>query len=353
MAPTLEGLLVYAKKYAGPDNKISAEFVDQALAEIGSPTASQQATAQALLSGEFQDKLEDDARKKLEKLVAAKVPSNPSKPSKLPSLPPPALTPDAPEGARFRGIPQGKLYVDGVSYKDPTQGAVGDCYFVSSLITIAHSNPALLSGAIEYLGKGDEGKDWYSVRFYNRKTGQPEYVKVTPEFPMDEDELVYAHSAMPREFWCPIIEKAYATWRAGYDKIEGGMPREAMFHLIGKDSEWLSTEADGRWSSLEKPREKLNDDALFQKLRKATQEKRPMAAGTRQGDDKVYEKAGLLAPHAYALLEAYESNGKRYVRLVEPNRQIEWGDDGVLDGDFVMPYEKFLEFFPEVWIIKP
>jgi hypothetical protein len=103
---------------------------------------------------------------------------------------------------------------------DINQGAVGDCYFVASLASIADSNPEFIRNMVIGLGDGT-----YAVRFY--QAGAPVYVRV------DADLWVYEATGQPQNaklgtggaLWVPIVEKAYTIMRrdrADYDSISGG-----------------------------------------------------------------------------------------------------------------------------------
>jgi hypothetical protein len=302
--------------------------------------------------------LEPSTPQRVTKLVSARADPLPASPLGLPRPKEPELTREARAGIGFQSVPNGRLTVDGISHKDPQQGEIGDCYFVSSLIAVAATNRSVIGDAIQFLGKNRDGDGVYRVRFFDRHSATTRYIDVTDRFPHAGGKLVYARSRTPSELWVPLVEKAFAVWKGSYDRIAnlggtpGGSPIEPLFALTGKKAEWLSREDSGQWSSLEKPREKLTESALFARIRKATQEKWPMVAGTRaEFPERVYERAGLLSPHAYALLGAFERDGVRYVKLAEPNRMYEWGNDGVMDGEFDMPFSEFLRFFPEIFVV--
>jgi hypothetical protein len=125
----------------------------------------------------------------------------------------------------------GKLFIDGPSPTDAAQGWLGDCYFITALGSIAHSNPDAIRDMII-----DNGDGTYTVRFYtgvenwtNLDDGtvlegfgtaaKADYVTVDsmlPVFP-DGTTLVYDGTGQnvtspTTELWLPLLEKAYVQW---------------------------------------------------------------------------------------------------------------------------------------------
>ena len=132
---------------------------------------------------------------------------------------------------------------------DEFQGALGDCYFISSLGTIAQSNPTAIENM--FINNGD---GTYTVRFYtgtygsstnsNGSTsdgfingvGTADYVTVNSMLPTYNGRLVFADYGnsytAANDLWIPLAEKAYAQWNEtgkegrdgvnGYADIQGG-----------------------------------------------------------------------------------------------------------------------------------
>ncbi len=157
----------------------------------------------------------------------------------------------------------GSLFPHTPSNYDEYQGELGDCYFISSLGTLADSNPAAIENMIINNGDGT-----YTVRFYTGPYGQiytnsgvsdgftndagvADYVTVNSMLPATSSgQLVYADygasCANPaNSLWIPLIEKAYAQWdqtgkegpyRSGVDSyadIQGGWMATVYAQVLG------------------------------------------------------------------------------------------------------------------------
>ena len=128
----------------------------------------------------------------------------------------PLLTSAAARYANFSNIP---VFADGPQYNDIAQGAVGDCYFLAALASLADTDPDLIREMVAPLGDGT-----YAVRFY--RSGQAQYLRLDADLPTTTGgSLVYARLGRDGELWVPLAEKAYAYFRSGqnsYASIHAG-----------------------------------------------------------------------------------------------------------------------------------
>jgi hypothetical protein len=126
------------------------------------------------------------------------------------------------------------------------QGALGDCYFIAALGSIADANASDITSMITI-----NGDNTWTVRFYKKEDGKftASYVTVDNQLPVDGGLLVYAgqgddpDGADDSELWMPLLEKAYAQWnelgfsgqpRANtYAAIEGGDTAVASEQILG------------------------------------------------------------------------------------------------------------------------
>lgn len=143
----------------------------------------------------------------------------------------------------FKGdqTPQGNLSGD-----DVEQGALADCFFIAAMQAVGSANPSFLEEAITY----DASKGTYRVRFYedagyDRRTRQrkmkPHYETVDGYIPSRTGSPAYADSTVPSH-WGPLVEKAFAQWKGGYDALgRGGNSAKAMTSLTGVKSSYNST----------------------------------------------------------------------------------------------------------------
>ncbi|MDB9535037.1 pre-peptidase C-terminal domain-containing protein [Dolichospermum planctonicum CS-1226] len=103
----------------------------------------------------------------------------------------------------------GSLFQNGLSADDIYQGAVGDCYYLVTLASIAEEKPDYIQNMFT-----DNGDNTFTVRFYNN--GVADYVTVDRYLPTSGGYAAYAGwgggsvSSSSNELWVALAEKAYA-----------------------------------------------------------------------------------------------------------------------------------------------
>ena len=136
----------------------------------------------------------------------------------------------------------GSLFSGAPSHNDEFQGQLGDCYYVTSLGTVADKSAAAIQNMFL-----DNGDGTWTVRFY--ANGTADYVTVDGMLPADASgRLVYDNygsmfNNSANTLWIPLAEKAYAQWnetgkegRDGtnrYSSIEGGWPEITYAQILG------------------------------------------------------------------------------------------------------------------------
>jgi calpain-15 len=248
----------------------------------------------------------------------------------------------------------------GIDPNDISQGALGDCYLLCCLATLAE-RPKLVERLIiteQFNQVGcyaiwlcDAGT-WRSVIVddyfpCNPKTGLPAFTK----------------SNGP-ELWVLLLEKAYAKLFGGYDVIEGGLPQYALKDLTGAPYESKeSSDPDVMWDFIKKSDEKNYLLTCYSKSTEIREQKNPL---------------GIVSGHAYSILDAKEildKNGSisdRIVQIRNPWGKFEWtgawGDKSSKwtpeakaqvptyadadDGTFWMSITDFVTFYEGVGICK-
>lgn len=201
-------------------------------------------------------------------------------------------------GAMYRQV-NGSLFVNGPSYADVRQGAVGDCYYVAALAEFAQNNPQALRQMFT-----DNGDGTFTIRFY--RNGQADYVTVDRYLPTNSSgSATYAsfggrYDSTSNELWVALAEKAYAqinesgwlgrTAGNSYAAIDGGYSDLAMEHLTGVNAGW-------RWM------QNSTVDHLVAAARNGTQTVLASKPGN-PGNN-------LVASHGYALI-AYNATTGRF-----------------------------------------
>lgn len=236
---------------------------------------------------------------------------------KQPTLPDPRL----PRGRDFNGKSfeglhyervRGDIFVCGVSAHDVGQGNLGDCYFLSSLAAVTRNRPDAVRRMV-----ADNGDGTFTVTFKQRQEGATRDVKITvdADFPSLGKGQTFGRgldrSARGPELWPAVVEKAYAAWQGGYQRLnQGGFAEDALGALTGKRATRRTPAA-------------VSANKLWEALSSAAKAGRPMVTGTpsaavlRKRTGRA-DLGGLLEGHAYALLGVQERGGRRLVELYTP-----------------------------------
>lgn len=237
------------------------------------------------------------------------------------------------------------LFRSGPKPSDVMQGALGDCYFVASLASIAAQNPSLIRSAMK-----DNRDGTVTVRLFNEQR-EPVYVTVDKSVPRMNGNDPYAQNN-GGSLWVQIMEKAFVqsglhirgglakaeagTLQSKYGDIESGHEWEAISMLTGSDpglfseaSRLVDTPKPGRdgYSQAE------IDFANMMKTELANGQLLTAAfGGSRKGLfgtplDKKHatvsgidaKEAGMYTLHGYSLLAVEEEDGKFYVTVRNPH----------------------------------
>jgi hypothetical protein len=208
------------------------------------------------------------------------------------------------------------LFVNGPNVEDINQGAVGDCYFLASLASLAQTDPAVMEQMITELGDGT-----YAVRFH--RGGEEVYLRVDGELPVKSSGyLAYAKLSADSEVWVALAEKAYAYFRYGensYSSISGGW-MSTVYRELTNDNTGM------KWTSSSSATTMLNYIQLH------------MDAGHAITAGSTYSASGpIVGGHAYTIAAVdAEADGGPTVTLYNP-----WGIDGRTHDD--QPGDGYLE----------
>lgn len=217
-----------------------------------------------------------------------------------------------------------RLYIDGINITDVRQGNIGDCYFIATIASVAHLDPNLIANAIT-----DNGDGTYSVRLFDQ-TGRPQYITVDADlYRYANGTPIYGRGTNPREIWIPIIEKAYAQMRGGYDQIgHGGSPADAIHALTG-------------YSAKSVRHSHHNHKSMYSKISEAINNHRPVVASTYGGGTSAYDRVGLAQTHAYTVIGVETTNygmhnrgHQQWVILRNPWAHAEFGNPSTSTSPF-------------------
>ena len=161
------------------------------------------------------------------------------------------------------------VFYDAIDPTDIRQGCLGDCWFISSLSTLAE-RPSLVERL--FVTKETNQHGIYRVKLC--KNG--EWVTVTvddyfPCFPLGEPLF---SKGQGNELWPQIIEKAYAKLHGNYFNLRGGWASEALTDLTGCPTKSNSIE-------------EMSYDDIWRKLIEGYEEGYLINAST-QGEDRYF-----------------------------------------------------------------
>eukprot|EP01022_Parablepharisma_sp_SALTPOND_P033380 TRINITY_DN88609_c0_g1_i1.p1 TRINITY_DN88609_c0_g1~~TRINITY_DN88609_c0_g1_i1.p1 ORF type:complete len:944 (+),score=26.90 TRINITY_DN88609_c0_g1_i1:93-2924(+) len=239
-----------------------------------------------------------------------------------------------------------------------TQGQIGNCCFVSTLVALA-----LVPQRIKRLFLSDKlNAGHFELTVY--PMGIPTKTKLDGYFPYSKEyeSLAFTRS-QTGELWPMLLEKAWAKYLGSYQDING---KPACFAFT-----FLS-----RFPAVTLDHQKIGEDALWKALLEAQANKFPMTGSSLSStafekENKVteYEALGLVPSHGYTILGVKEEEGtKRIQRLVclrNPWGKLEWvGNVGTesnilpsyvekkVAGQFFISFEAFYKLFSSVTICK-
>ena len=282
----------------------------------------------------------------------------------------------------FEGMPQASKI---------RQGRVTDCSLMSVLSVLADYDCRCGRSTLQMIVQGrvskDTGKDTndYACRLF--VNGIFRCVLVDDLVPVGTSgKLLCAHSASGRELWVMLIEKAVAKIMGGSYAMRGSNPSTDAFHLTGwipetfplKDEESLCT-SQADWM-------RIFDTAQqgFAKgqcvicigtteLPDAMTNELALRSGYSEG---VSSSTGLVAGHAYPVLQCCLEEGQRLLYVKNPWGHTRWkgryapGDlvwtsnpilasklgynsqaaASIDDGAFWIPWEEVLRYFSHFYI---
>ncbi|HSE43611.1 MAG TPA: C2 family cysteine protease [Acidobacteriota bacterium] len=229
---------------------------------------------------------------------------------------------------------QGSGDTNSVAMNDVDQGTLRNCWMMAPLAELAQKDPEAIKRMIQ---KNADGT--YTVTF-KEKIPTPfgnlivdRKVTVTADFPGGKNGADHAQpgdkNALGQgEIWPLIIEKAYAQYKGGYDKINAnGNAGQFMEAITGRSStEYAPLSIFGIGYGFNRMRDDFNSGKTMTMLSR----------------DTVSGKYGVVKDHYYAVQSVYtDANGKQMVQLYNP-----WGNTQPQP----IPYDELLAQFENVTV---
>jgi len=261
------------------------------------------------------------------------------------------------EKALFSHLLKKSTTLAAIDMEDIVQGALGDCYFLSSLAALARKPSRIRS--LFMTTKTDDAGGIYCLRICHEGNWQAVYVDDYFPCKADRSGPVFSQSkAGENELWVLLLEKAWAKLFHTYERIEAGLTRDVLGDLTGAPTRIV-------WN---------DDPELWDLIVDAVKNDYLLTAGAADEDqmDKYFQTQGMVVGHAYTLLGCYEVLGEKLVKVRNPWGKGEWegpwGDKDPIwnklslaekaeigyldkdDGSFFMSFELFKHIYSDTQI---
>jgi hypothetical protein len=145
-----------------------------------------------------------------------------------------------PDGAQW--VDTGRFYDEAAEFFDPVQGALGDCWLIAAMASVAWALPGQIADASRASGTTN---DRFLHRFVYRDpgTGTQRTFEVSDETLVHQGTTsqLYARSSEAGEIWPGVVEKAFAQWRQ-----DTTHDHPNLTVLNGGDPVWASAALSGR-----------------------------------------------------------------------------------------------------------
>jgi len=216
---------------------------------------------------------------------------------------------------RNQGRGRTVVFEDGVSALDIRQGNLGDCYLLSAMSVIAHTQPKLIEKLFHPKSKQYNEQGLYVLMLY--KNRKPFTISLDDNFACLQNQHAFCRVSSKentKEIWPILIEKAYSKLYGSYPAIEGGLVDTAFADLTnGAPDRYELQEPDVR--------RMLSNGQFWEKLKFWYSKNYLMGAGSPNGSDRDVSPMGIVQGHAYGILDVFELEGNQLVQLRNP-----WGD---------------------------
>lgn len=249
----------------------------------------------------------------------------------------------------------------GISPNDIMQGALGNCYFLCSLSSLAEY-PDLITRLFDF----DEVNPYGIHSVWLNLNGIWTQIVLDEYFPSYfngvETDLAFSKTDQS-ELWVILLEKAYAKAYGSYWEIIGGDPVHALRDLTGAPYDRIEDFSDlnAAWKKLANANDKHYMITCFTRSTEVVEEKNDM---------------GIVAGHAYTILDVrdiIDARGApaRVIQIRNPWGKFEWNgdfsDSSPLwtpqqrrdfsiqtsdDGIFWMRLEDFVTYYEGIGIVK-
>jgi hypothetical protein len=248
-----------------------------------------------------------------------------------------------------------QLFEGKIEPSDLCQGAVGDCWLVAAFACASEFPDSIRS---LFVTKEYNPRGLYKVRIFDPVIKKWKIITVDDRIPCQKG------TKKPRfmnpngnELWAIILEKAYAKLCGGYANLDGGFVLWGWHSMTGDNVFQMSRKEDGTWYredmvAMDNPKNKracgfrktnevYTEENLWTLLKKYDKQKALLSAsigkmdyskvkGKKSGPsgEQMLEDEGLVAGHAYSVIQAKEVTESKKVSLAGMNVALDMGMSG-------------------------
>lgn len=241
----------------------------------------------------------------------------------------------------------GDFFEEGTEFSDPIQGAIGDCWLIAALASVAWSRPYAI--VQRNRATGPDSNAFVDAIDLQATPTQVVTYEVSEKLPIWNGTTwpVYGRSSEPGEIWPGIYEKVFAKLRTGnqtdkpnFASLHVGSGVDACVRLVpGLSAGGLATQsssADDLWEALTTNCVSNPGNSSRFVVQRAGRTVNPMTASTyakaSDAPDPIdYGASGIVGWHCYSVLGWLSTRllgaSGRYIVLRNP-----WGlHEGVVD----------------------
>lgn len=232
-----------------------------------------------------------------------------------------------------------KLVVGRLNGSNTTQGSLGNCWFVAACCALARERElwcmVVPNSEQQDYTVGDPRRHGGIFHFRFWSFGRWVDVTIDDRLPTIHGKLIFAHSQLDNEFWCSLLEKAYAKLHGSYAAMESGNLVDALVDFTAGFAERIDVIEHGARST------ELKRIELFRHMREEAEHHSLMCCAikaTSPEDMNGRTEMGLVKGHAYCVTDVRKVNiartglfaifkGRdklRMIRLRNPWGEKEW-----------------------------
>ena len=325
-------------KAAATKGKITTAGADKLIAQARTNKLTEsEANAFKADAQRYGSSFEADAKTKIDTFISGEMPKievlDPGSKGDPGPIKDPAVLKGDTDKLEQQDVKGGKLFIGGVSGKDPQQNYIGDCYLIASMSAVARENPQAINDAFKQNADGT-----YTVRIFKKDGSKyvPQEFKIDGDLPRNDWQgAAYASDTNGKELWPALLEKAFAERAGSYGKIEAGIPGDAMSAITGKPSTDIDLRGKG-----------VNPDDVFKQIDAAVKAHKPATAVTLSDSSAAkYKGTNIYTDHTYTIWGTTTENGTKYVELRNPWGESEPTGNGPDDGIFKLPLDQFMSLY--------